>query len=269
MCITIDKAELSKTKILSIPVGNGNHFIAYSNSVRNTSGKANAMILAIPGKTKQAWFYDTTKYKTFLDDIINNSDYKKNYLGMVSRSKSLSKGFLGDIDEFKVGIYNVGLSDSFDAVLQFINKNVVNKPNIQSSLSEFFKTHYRGWSFAACLFDTNKTIDAQPIAFEYTPFEADSIYFPTMDAHTGSAPSFEGVVDVDHTFIYEHTGKPEVKLYREFVELNNEGLPVFLNKRKYRHIIISSAKEMNGDTFMNTAEITSTPFQDNPSMYRG
>jgi hypothetical protein len=54
MCITINKASLSKTNILSIPVENNRHFLAYINSVKNLSGKPNSMILHIPGKIKQS-----------------------------------------------------------------------------------------------------------------------------------------------------------------------------------------------------------------------
>lgn len=85
MCITINTAVLSKTKILSVPVNNGNHFIAYSNSVKNTSGKPNAMIFAIPGKTSPSLFYDTTKYKDFMDTIIKKSDLVEDYYGIRSR----------------------------------------------------------------------------------------------------------------------------------------------------------------------------------------
>ena len=260
MCITINTAKLSKTKILSIPVGNGNHFIAYSNSVQNTSGKQNAMILAIPGKTKQEWFYDTTKYKKFLDEILDKADYDQGYLGIRYRggkSKSLSV--------FNVGMYTVGLADSFDGVLNFIKE----RAEITDSLTVFFKETYKGWSFAVCLFDSNKTIDAQPIAFEYTPFDNNLIYFPTMDAHTGNAPDMNEKVDVDHTFIYEHTGKPTEELYQEFVELDDKYVPEFLKKRKYRFREVKSRSQPNGDTYMNLSEIDATPFSEDAPMERG
>lgn len=69
MCITINHAHLSKTKILSLPLENGNHFIAYSNKVKNESGKPNAMILPIPGKTSPELFHNTESYKDFMDEI--------------------------------------------------------------------------------------------------------------------------------------------------------------------------------------------------------
>ena len=266
MCVTINKAELSKTKILSIPVGNGNHFIAYSNSVKNLSGKANAMILAIPGKTKPEWFYDTTKYKNFLDDIISHCDYTKHYLGI--QSKGLSRGMLS-FENFQVGQYNVGLTDSFQGVLDFIKSKAVETVVVNKSLIEFYERHYKDWSFAVCLFDNNTTIDAQPIAFEYTPSNPDSIYFPTMDAHTGDAPDLKAFVDVDHTFIYEHTGVVNRNLYQETVVLTNESLPNFLKERKYRCFDVKKPREINGDTFMSQTDISSTLFSDTPHLERG
>lgn len=265
MCITINTASLSKTKILSIPVGNGNHFIAYSNSVKNLSGKLNAMILAIPGETKQEWFYDTTKYKNFLDDIIKQSDYVEDYLGI--RSRGLSKGLT--LSYFQVGMYSVFLSNSLEEIISSINSQKQDKLEIKEELLNFFSNHYKGWNFAVCMFDTNKTIDAQPIAFEYTPFVDDSIYFPTMDAHTGNAPDLNGLVDVDHTFIYEHTGKSEERLYKEFVELKNENIPSFLNKRRYRYIEAKSGGVINGDTFASNENIYKTPFSKDVSFERG
>ena len=260
MCITINTAKLSKTKILSIPVGNGNHFIAYSNSVQNLSGKQNAMILPIPGKTKQEWFYDTTKYKKFLDDIISEADYVEGYLGIRSRGMKLSKS----LSVFNVGMYTVGLADSFDGVLNFIKE----RASITDSLSKFFTKEYEGWSFAVCLFDSDKRIDAQPIAFEYKPFVKRFIYFPTMDAHTGNAPNVNEDVEVDHTFIYEHIGKSDQTLYKEFVELKNTDVPEFLKKRKYRYVEVKNSVSKNGDTFINLGNLSLTPFSEDATFER-
>lgn len=260
MCITINTAKLSKTKILSVSVGNGNHFIAYSNSVQNLSGKQNAMILAIPGKTKQEWFYDTTAYNKFLDDIISEADYEEDYLGIRSRGITMKS-----LSVFNVGMYTVGLADSFNDALDFIKE----KAEITDSLAVFFKERYKGWSFAVCLFDSEKKIDAQPIAFEYTPFDKNLIYFPTMDAHTGNAPDMNEKVDVDHTFIYEHTGNPDEKLYQEFVELENKDIPSFLNKRRFRYIEVKSNAEPNGDTYINATELSAVPFSQDTELERG
>ena len=264
MCITVNHAKLSGTKILSIPVENGKHFIAYSNKAQNLSGKPNAMILPIPGETKQEWFYDTTKYKNFMEEITEKCDYGT-YLGVLFRSLSSKSA---KFDQFELGMYTVGLSKDFGGVEEFINSLPENKkPEISESLKSFFKEKCAGWSFVVCVFDTEKTIDAQPIAFEYTPFNYDLIYFPTVDSHDGGAPNLKELVEADHTFIYEHTGPTgENKLMQEFVTLKAE-VPEFLNKRKYRAKSLRG-KYVNGDTYINISNINDINFSDEPHFER-
>lgn len=266
MCITVDTANLSKTKILSIPVGNGNHFIAYSNSVKNLSGKPNAMILPIPGKTKKDWFYDTTKYNNFLNEIIRKSDLTKNYYGIMSKSMRSSSPSL---EEFKVGNYTVALTDSIKDLQLYINSIPENvRPNLSDSLSDFFTKKYKDFSFALCMFDSDKTIDAQPIAFEYTPKNINDIYFPTIDSHDGEAPNLSDLVSTDHTFIYEHTGKQNNKMFKKSVELTSD-VPPFLKNRKYRFFESHERGVINGDTFLNSKEVEENSFDITPVIKRG
>ena len=264
MCITVNHAKLSKTKILSVPVGNGNHFIAYSNSVKNESGEPKAMVFAVPGKTNQSLFYDTTKYKDFLNEIIKKSRLDEDYYGISYRGLSKSLSF----DSFTLGNYTVGLADNFDGILNFINSQPEEKkPKIKEELSEFFKNHYYNMSFVVCLFDSNKTIDAQPIAFEYKPFFSDELYFPTMDSHNGLAPVLNSAVRVDHTFIYEHTGKPDRELNQEFVTLKAD-VPSFLQNRKFR-TITAKGTATNGDVFIDLNNLQEIPFSEDAYLERG
>lgn len=271
MCCTVEKAELSNTKILSLPLDNGNHFIAYGNSVRNESGKPNAMILPIPGRTKPEWFHNTEKYKAFLDDIIREATLSK-WLGLHSRSakgltltESLGDSF-GHYEKFQLGMYTVGLADSFDGIAAFLESLPDSeRPEVGKELQEFFKSHYPNWSFAICCFNTNKPIDAQPIAFEYTPLDPSLIYFPTMDAHDGGAPRLDDDVHVDHTFIYEHTGPREKKYVMEHIKLND--VPEFLDKRKFRIMPIVDW-EPNGDTVVDANEMITLEFSRNPEFIR-
>ena len=234
MCITLKPARLNNTKILSIKLPNGNHFIGYSNKVQNLSGKPNAMVLPIPGTAKPEFFYDTTKYKNFLNEIANATKPRSRGLMKGVSSKSLS------YDKFEVGMYTVGLSDSFDGAA-FINSLPEEKrPEFSEEMGEFFRVKYKGWSFAVCVFDTTKTIDAQPIAFEYKPFD-DVLYFPTMDSHDGHAPKPERV-DTDHVFLFEDT-------INGLNKLTLKGAPDFLQGRAY-HQLTSEGYAFNGDTFI-------------------
>lgn len=260
MCITVNHASLAGTKILSIPLENGNHFIAYSNKVQNLSGKSNAMILPIPGETNPELFHNTESYKGFLKEITKKCRYEEDYCGVQYRG-FLSKGMKAS---FQLGQYLIGLSKGFDGVREFLNELPEEKrPEVSEELKNFFEEKYAGWSFAVCVFDSDKTIDAQPIAFEYKPFAAHLIYFPTMDGHDGKAPRPGSMVKTDHTFIYEHTGKMTKKYYQEFVTLEDNKVPDFLNKRKYRSVY-SSGFELNGDTFLDMNKLSEQDFSAEP-----
>jgi len=266
MCITINHAALSKTKILSLPIPNGNHFIAYSNSVKNLSGKPNAMILAIPGKTQPSWFHNTEKYKDFLTEITEKATMN-NWLGILSKGMRSAKSL--SFEQFELGMYTIGLADSFEGAEEFINSLSDNKkPEVSEELKNFFKTEYTGWSFAVCCFDSTKAIDAQPIAFEYTPFNEDFLYFPSLDAHDGGAPNLREQVRTDHTIIFEHTGRMDKNktYYMESVKLD-ASVPEFLQERKYR-IAHMNGYAKNGDTFIKISEMNDTEFSTDPKMYR-
>lgn len=264
MCITVNKADLSATKILSLPLENGRHFIAYSNRVLNRSGKPNAMILPIPGTTKPEWFHNTAKYNDFLNDITKKADWES-WMPQFKLSRS-AKGFLG-FEQFNLGMYTIGLASSFEGAEEFIASLPEEKrPEVSEGLRSFFREHNKGWSFAVCCFSSDQTIDAQPIAFEYTPFNPDLLYFPTLDAHNGKAPNLKKMVEADHTFIYEHTGKFDRALYTmDHVELDH--VPDFLNKRRYR-LKDRNGSVPNGDTYIRISEMNDIDFSVDASVYR-
>jgi len=264
MCITVNHADLSKTKILSLPLKNGNHFISYSNSVKNLSGKPNAMILPIPGETSPAFFYNTEAYKDFISEILNKCRYEEDYCGEVSKGfKSATLSF----DRFELGMYTVGLAKEFNGIREFLNHlSEEKRPEISEELKQFFEEKYAGWSFAICVFDSNSTIDAQPIAFEYKPFDGRLLYYPTMDGHDGKAPRVGAMVKTDHTLIYEHTGKMSREYYQKFVTLNAE-VPEFLQNRKYR-AVFSHGFEKNGDTFVDIIKMNEIDFSEDPEFKR-
>jgi len=265
MCITVNHADLSKTKILSLPLENGNHFIAYSNKVKNLSGKPNAMILPIPGETNPSWFHNTESYKGFMDEITKKCNYIEDYLGERSRGfLSLSKGF----ERFELGMYTVGLAREFSGIREFLDQLPEEKrPEISEELKNFFEEKYAGWSFAICCFASDKAIDAQPIAFEYRPFGENLLYFPTMDGHDGKAPIIDSVVKTDHTLIYEHTGKMnDIDYAQKFVTLD-AAVPEFLQNRKYRAVFTRSV-EKNGDTFVDLNKLKESEFRLDPEFKR-
>ncbi len=263
MCITVNHAHLCKTKILSIALESGNHFIAYSNKVKNKSGKPNAMILPIPGETNPEMFHNTESYKDFMNEITKKCRLGEDYMGERYRSLSmLSKSF----EHFELGMYTIGLAKDFQGAREFLNSlPAEKKPEISEDLENFFEIKYAGWSFAVCCFDSEKEIDAQPIAFEYKPFDKSLIYFPTMDAHNGGAPE-NVLVATDHTFIYEHTGEMTAEYAQKFVTLDAP-VPSFLQSRKFR-MIYSDGMQINGDTFIDGNKMAELNFQHEPKLKR-
>jgi hypothetical protein len=265
MCITVNHAHLSNTKILSLPLENGNHFIAYSNKVKNKSGKPNAMILPIPGETNPSMFHNTESYRDFMNEITKKCRLGEDYLGMHFRG-ILSAGKKG-FERFELGMYTIGLSRNFQGAREFLNSLPEDKrPEISEKLKNFFEEKYAGWSFAVCVFDSEKEIDAQPIAFEYKPFSSSLIFFPTLDGHDGNAPDINELVTVDHTFIYEHTGEMTEEYEQKFVTLNIP-VPDFLQHRKFRAIHVSG-RQKNGDTFLDAEKFATLNFKDEPQLKR-
>ena len=268
MCITVNHAELSGTKILSIRLENGNHFMSYSNKAKNKSGKPNAMILPIPGETNPSLFHNTEEYKDYMGEIVMKSGLSENYMGILSRGFRFKEMDYLSFDEFQLGMYTVGLAEDFGGVRDFLDSLPEDKrPEISEELKNFFQEKYEGWSFAVCVFDSDKSIDAQPIAFEYKPFGYNLVYFPTMDGHDGKAPRLGSMVKVDHTSNYEHTGNMTREYIQQFVELTQNKVPDFLNKRKYRHIV-SSGYGLNGDTFLDMDKLSQQDFEQDAELKR-
>ena len=266
MCITVNHAKLSGTKILSLPLENGNHFISYSNKAKNLSGKPNAMILPIPGETNPSLFHDTTKYKDFMEEITEKCELHGDYMGI--RSRGMKGGDFLSFDKFELGMYTVGLAKDFQGARDFLDSLPDEKrPEISEELKKFFEEKYAGWYFAICCFSSDKAIDAQPIAFEYRPFGENLLYFPTMDGHNGKAPIIDSVVKTDHTLIYEHTGKMnDIDYAQKFVTLD-AAVPEFLQNRKYRAVFTRSV-EKNGDTFVDLNKLKESEFRLDPEFKR-
>lgn len=267
MCISLDRAELTQTRIMTIVLSNGRHFTAYSNRAVNLSGKPNAMVLPIPGKTSPGMFHDTTSYSDFLKEAANRSDLH-HYTGMRSKSLSRSLGSTLSFDDFRVGAYRVGLSESIEGAQAFLNSLPESeRPSISPELLSFFGERYPGWSFAVCVFPSGFSAETQPIAYEYEPLDRDRVFFPTMDSHDGGAPDLDEEVMMDHTFVYEHLGIMPEDMFQKSLVLTTPNTPEFLKERRYRNIV-RRGKESNGDCTIDLREMRETDFIDTPVLLR-
>ena len=221
MCISAKPAHFSKTKILTMPVGE-RHFTAYQNEVENVSNEPNAMILPIPGLTKQEYFVDTSGYNKFMTEIVEQDAPRSRGMSLGMKSKGFEK--------FTLGMYTIGLCSSLTGITQFLMSEPLEKvPGLRKELIEFFVNHYANWSFAVCLFDKGAKMKSQPIAYFYEPFVKDLLFFPTMDSHDGYAPKNEQV-DMDHSFILANN------VERNKTDYFTQPVPEFLKNTGYEVI---------------------------------
>jgi hypothetical protein len=239
---------LSETKILSFKKENGNIFLSYANKAINLAIGKNCMILPIPGKMKNEWFYDTTKYSQFMNHIADQTvvseslAYGVRSRGMKSKAKYLSLSYT------KVGMYDVHFSNSMSD-LEPINQTL--KLGISHSLMSFFVTHYAKFGFICCLFDSNKEMESQPIALEYEPsYPFEILFYPTMDSHTGFPPT-KDEVSVDHLIIAPVKNK-------QVSFSTNSVVPDFLNFREWGTYQLSDKYE-NGDIYFDLTQNMTNP----------
>lgn len=231
---------------MSMALDNGRHLMSYSNKVKNESGKTNSMILAIPGKLKKEWFMDTTNYNKFLENIEDQAHLEYDEIhGIYSRGLSFnSKGF----DRFSLGMYDILIAEDIREIIERLDSI---GPEIDTELVTFFETQYKGWSFVLCIFDGNEEMDSQPVTFEYEPFHYNWLYFPTMDSHSGGAPSFIHPIKMDHTLIYEYPGLTD--RVTNNVEFSQE-VPEILKRRNYVATKWDSTLP-NGDMYISLDEL--------------
>lgn len=218
MCITSAAASLSKTRILSCPLGE-KHLLAYANSAVSFIDEPNSMILAIPGTVTKEDLIDSTPFAKFLEELEHAWTPR-------SRSLGMSKGISAPVERAKVGMYEVFIAHP-DRVGAMSGKTTIaeriigkkhritealeqlpedQRPAIRSSLLEWFDETYPGWTIMVCVFESTKPMDAQPIMFTYTPLPEwkGRLFFPGVDSHDGGPPDLTEQVDVDHFLFTEH-----------------------------------------------------------------
>jgi hypothetical protein len=244
MCITSQRANLERTKIVSFRKKDGNVFMAYSNSVENRHQGRNVMLLPIPGEVRSEWFYDTTPYNNFMNQISSQTMVSE---GLTYGERTLGRsrgGMTKGINRTQVGQYDVLFSNEISELRDALLEAGV---AVTAQLLNFFADHYKGYTIVACLFSSRDKIDAQPIALEYKPFSDTWIFIPTMDAHDGGVPRREPV-GVDHRIIVEDNTRPlETPGNVEF----SQPVPDFIKEVNFGTFYLERNYE-NGDLYVNT-----------------
>jgi len=251
MCVTSGPATLSKTRILSFKVDEDRHFLAYSNSAKNLSNKANSMILPVPGKVKQSDFVDTSAFPKFMEHLEAQLTPRSRSLG---GSKGLDRS-LGVI-HFQSGMYEVfiasgGIGTSVAGLLQGKKHPVQEalkvlqpskRPEISKELLEWYDKFYPGWDLVVCVFGADKVMESQPIAFTYRPLPEwkDALFYPAVDSHSGGVPNLLENVDVDH-FLFA----PTSRLGGASIN-SHSSMPKYLIARTFTGVKQNDARQ-NGD----------------------
>lgn len=254
MCISSGPAHLSNTKIY---VGEAEkdsktvHVLAYQNNAEAFYGAPCSMILPFPTSVPMSDknVIDTSKFKTFLQDITDASKIQMRSLGV-------AKGGVDslDADVFDVGSYTVVLATNAKQIQSALKRVPEDKrPIVTDSLLHGFDTLYPGQPLAVCCW--NGSVEAEPLLWWYEPTDKETLFVPTMDAHDGLLPKVEANVETDHTisvgtaYVSRNVSKNRVHYKSAVPSLVKQLLPEYVWGVQLPH------RMKNGDMFVKTAEV--------------
>jgi hypothetical protein len=247
MCITLGPARLTQTRLIAfVNEKKGTHVLGYQNTVENLSDQGNGMLFAVPGEMKEEYFYDTTEYSKFMEEIVEQTK---------PRSRGFSYGSAigsakGSVTQFELGAYTVLFSHSMESLMERVSLLPEEKrPSFNPSLVNFFESHYHGWGFVICCFSGRNALNAQPILFEYIPDYPEHLYLPGMDAHNGKAPDLKAYVHTDHELIIGYMQEGESNIHF------SKAVPEILRGRNYK-TFSRDGNELNGDWFVPVETVT-------------
>jgi hypothetical protein len=201
MCCTFTESKMSNTRIYvgeAQKQGKLVHVLAYQNTA--ISNKPNAMVLPFPTNVKmgQENVIDTRKFKNFLQDIGEASRRHTKSAGM-RRMMLGSRGNDHDsfAEVFDSGSYTIVLATNVWQIPEALSRVAVEKrPNVTSDFLIGYNELYPEQPIAVCCW--NGAIEAEPLMWWYEPRNSESLFIPTMDAHSGKAPKVGERVDTDH-----------------------------------------------------------------------
>jgi hypothetical protein len=206
MCVTLGPAQLSKTILYAGEArhpGSGKyiHTLAYQNRAENKEGRPNAMAIPLPSKSlmSSANVVDLAEYKTLLQDLA------KPIREMNLAASAGNRGLSAEV--FDVGSYTVVLAKRpEDAVVAIGQLPPDKQPKLNREIFNAYAQWYPGWHIALCCWDGK--IEPEPLLWWYEPLDPKTLFYPTLDAHNGRAPSLGRDVKRDHTLLVGSTIHP-------------------------------------------------------------
>lgn len=254
MCVTIDKAELSRTKIAWWVSPDGKTNLAYQNNPKSKSGP-NAMLLHFPhhGLLQQGTnVIDTSQSPR----ILINMEAACQGPQAKSLDLSVSRSSAPVFSIFESGIYTMVAARSTMDLLSALedpripqNKRVT----IDQALCEYYANAFdsNNWAILMCLFDNKDAKkSSEPIWVRYNSTLPKGVaHLPGLDAHTGKAPK-AGKVDVDAFVMFgNNAGMGNPVYYSHSLERVPANLPTHVFGMKY------SGKEDNGDYILQPEDL--------------
>lgn len=204
------------------------HVLGYQNRAQNGAGQpslrsaisrllplrgsGNAMILpfpAVPGTMTRANILDTSGCRDVLQDMANAVAPRAMLRSPPTAAPGAARA--PRIQVFKAaGIYTIVLAqDARDipAALDRVSKS--KRPALNPALFDAYARWYPDWTIALCCFNNRQAQLAHPMLWWYEPMQAERLFLPALDCHTGDVPRLEEAVFVDHALaVGSHRMRP-------------------------------------------------------------
>lgn len=239
MCVSVDTASFRATVLVltrtTHPVtGRTMHSLLYRNAPVNLADGGNAMLLHFPAAEKmdEGNILDTSSFAHCVDDIVS---------AIEPRGRARSSGpeiRSAEALVFEHGIYHVVLATdwrSIPAALEHVPAD--KKPALNHELFRWYGRFFPTYTFALCCFDNRQAALADPLLWWYYPQIENQLMLPAIDAHDGSPPDLEALVDTDHWVILgshrEIPGLHRVHYRNPIAETARPFLPTYVTGRSY------------------------------------
>lgn len=268
MCMSINEAVFSQTRIVTWRTASGFTGLLYQNEAQNTVSGPNAMIFCIPLRpTKEN--LELLEQLTFnteaFPEIAANIVETEPPFPAKGRSMGGPLCFVARDDEpesrmFESGPYTVVIAD-LRAVNSALEKvSPAKRPFLPENYAQGIAETGRGeWTAVICCFDGNELKKAPPIMFYYAQdLLTNYRIFPALDAHHGGPPDLSAFVMTDHALATDIDHLPDEiksKIGGKVEYANLEQMPPFVQANLPEYVVTTtSATELpNGDWILDTA----------------
>lgn len=205
MCVSMDVAEFTGTAIylgrLHHPEHGLIHVLGYQNTAVNLATGPNAMLLHLPTSAMTADnFIAVGRDADVLDRMVDAVQAGS------TATASPEADWMTDeveVEVFEHDIYTVLLAADATAIPAALDQVPEHqRPPLKPELFAFYARHYPGHRIAVCCFDNADAQRAKPLLMWYPPTNPDLLVAPSLDCHTGTAPSFDDEVEVQHCVMF-------------------------------------------------------------------